>query len=234
MLYHISPEMPNPKERILLSPRVPKCRTDRENDKVPRICFSDSILGCLRAIPDSYDGVYNRIHLQETKGVPALFAVYAVNEKDIPRNCLFMPEELKNSVPDALETGEHWVAGLSLIVPLHGLIWVKNIQTDQEGRLKDSSFLFSRLTKRKKFHFTFVYDSELFIMQEMVSHYGRRILEAEEIPVEEECNFSFVYTLTFLMPRHADMREIWKTYYDIRLCYDEELFEEDFEILQNY
>lgn len=234
MLFHLSTELPDSDKPKQLIPRIPTCRERGEDDTIPRICFSNSVLGCLKAIPDSYDGVYNRIYLQKERGIPVLFALYGIEEQELPIGFLRTPNELQELVPDAIKNQEYWVTDITLNLPLYGYIWVKDIQQDKEKNLQYCTFEFSQTTKPERYHFTFIYQSEWLKMKELIKKYQGRIIEERAISVNDDCAFSEVYTLDFEVPVQTDMREIWQTYYEIRVFYDDELFEEDFSILQTY
>lgn len=234
MLFHLSSEMPSDNLMLPLFPRVPPCRANGEDGTIPRSCFSDSILGCIKAIPDRYDGVFNRVYLQGEKGIPALFSVYKIEENELPEGVLRTPEGLKELVPDAVENREYWVTDISLNAPFYGLIWVKEIEIDEKGNIKTCTFQFSKTTKSEYFRFTFIYESEWLLIKELVEKHKGSIIEEREIGVVEDCYFSHIYVLEFSVPEGADMREIWQTYFDIRTVYDEELCEEDFLVLKTY
>ena len=82
-LYHLSK-----KPVALMTPRVPK--SDFEDQTTPRICFSDSIQGCLIGINENQD-----INGQR-------FKVYAIETDDYYRPLL-------SEVPDRDITGEVWI-----------------------------------------------------------------------------------------------------------------------------
>ena len=48
-LYHVSFDLRNPLEKVFI-PRIPKEPMNREDETIPRICFSDSITGCINGI----------------------------------------------------------------------------------------------------------------------------------------------------------------------------------------
>lgn len=110
-LYHISQlsEFPNETKRFI--PRIPEYRASGENERIPRICVSDSLDGCFKAHPDA---VHNINYAMDTEvlleeGITGiLYRVYhfLVDEEEV-----LFPNQLhsKGYVPDALDTNEHWI-----------------------------------------------------------------------------------------------------------------------------
>lgn len=100
-LYHISTDIHH---NGVFTPRIPKDRFDFENDTIPRICVSDSIEGCLSALPRIFeveDG--NRMYLQVVE--------IDVDVLKIPREAILTPMQLyrRGYLDDALITNEHWI-----------------------------------------------------------------------------------------------------------------------------
>ncbi len=62
-LYFLSPD----KNLTILFPRIPKSREKCENDNIKRICFSNSIEGCLLAITQHY--LKNKLYIYKVKHV---------------------------------------------------------------------------------------------------------------------------------------------------------------------
>lgn len=100
-LFHVSPD--DLGEKVLFHPRIPSNRFEggelyhpymgetikEENDTIKRICVSNSIRGCFRAVP-----------IENTKTCYVYIPLTPlVVSRDLPL-CL---------VPDAKETGEHWI-----------------------------------------------------------------------------------------------------------------------------
>lgn len=48
-LYHVSYDLSEPLHKEFI-PRIPNNTVNEEDESIPRICFSDSIQGCIRAI----------------------------------------------------------------------------------------------------------------------------------------------------------------------------------------
>lgn len=106
MLYHVS------EQRIRqFTPRIPKNRIDGEDASIKRICFSDSLEGCIGSMPRGTLIAQNLVYLEQEYEVPALLYVYQLDETTIPKENLLSPRKLsvKNLVPDAIPNGEHWV-----------------------------------------------------------------------------------------------------------------------------
>jgi hypothetical protein len=82
-----------------LEPQVPKRLSNGENATIRRICFSESIEGCIRSLqPSSYSNKFDYHYVYKTVG--------NIEPHDILSN-----EELvrQGLVPDAKFTGELWV-----------------------------------------------------------------------------------------------------------------------------
>lgn len=96
------------------TPRIPFQRAYGEDNKIQRVCVSNSIENCLNAAPMTdvifEPGGYletNDLSLyisEDNSGVP--FVVY---ELQADASCVMNPTELSSLVPDALETQEHWI-----------------------------------------------------------------------------------------------------------------------------
>lgn len=105
VLYHIGIN-PNPGGTFI--PRVPFSRGQWENGEIRRICFSDSVNGCLTAMPEG--GCKLRETVKETDGHFYLYVLdtdkYGIDKQDI-----LTPAQLyeNNYVWDAEETDEYWV-----------------------------------------------------------------------------------------------------------------------------
>lgn len=86
-------------KRNMLVPTIPDSAGTGENKTIKRICLTDSIEHCMKAI-----AVGNRDI--------AIGAKFIVREVDIPKNAkaLVNPKQLHNNqfVPDALENNEYW------------------------------------------------------------------------------------------------------------------------------
>lgn len=104
-------------------PRIPKNRMQGEDDSTPRICVSDNLLGCLRAMSnpayEMYEYAESEYHCpyQEMSYLDVLLEknqsgqMYRIYHFDMEKSEVVTPEELhKNGwVPDALKTNEHWI-----------------------------------------------------------------------------------------------------------------------------
>ena len=91
------------------APTIPHRLMKNENAVIPRICLSDSILGCINAIGP---GVFlNTIEL-DVVVVKIYYLAILVHEFDVDINDknLLTPSELvqKKLVPDALQNNEYW------------------------------------------------------------------------------------------------------------------------------
>jgi hypothetical protein len=106
MLYHVSLEKI---KRNILIPRIPKQRIEGEDGKIKRICFCDSIEGCLSAMPAGIQIAKNLAFLYRYTKIAPLLYVYTVDESHILPGNLIFPEKVVEHVVDASLTGEHWV-----------------------------------------------------------------------------------------------------------------------------
>lgn len=107
-LYHISGDINNLREKKFI-PRIPECKMDLENGTIKRICFSDSILGCLRALPEDGNGVGSKANQRLKRGVPIVYDVYIIDSEEIKN--IYTPKYLyeKGYVNDSLITNEYWI-----------------------------------------------------------------------------------------------------------------------------
>lgn len=106
MLYHVSVSKIKGNE---FTPRIPKQRIEGEDKTVNRICFCDSIQGCLSAMPTGIQVVKNLLYLSRIGEVTPLLYVYELDETKLPVSNIKYPGQLKSYVTDASLTGEHWI-----------------------------------------------------------------------------------------------------------------------------
>lgn len=100
-LYHVSY---NKVDRFI--PRIPKERAVGENDKIPRICFSDSIERCITAKPSGPIA----LEIAERECIPVCLYVYSIDTVDYDRCDMLDPVEVfELGVPDANITHEWWL-----------------------------------------------------------------------------------------------------------------------------
>lgn len=91
-------------------PRVPESRMEGEDGKIPRICLSKTIEGCINAAPWGYSQISYR-HPHE------VFRLYSFDETKIPVNNILDTRAIYNCgyVDDAIFTKEIWVLKQNLI-----------------------------------------------------------------------------------------------------------------------
>lgn len=207
MLFHISSDILDA-ETKLFTPRVPENRCDDEDDTIPRICFSDSVLDCIKAIPDSYDGVYNRVRLQKERGIPALFSVYSIDEKKLSKDNILTPEQLQHLIPDALQNSEYWIINTDLKLPLYGYIWIKDIKLDKKGNIIDCQFEYSKSPYPRCFSLFFIYEFESEEVRERIKSKSLTIKAEKAVQVPKGCAFSHVYALRFSVSEGMDIGNI--------------------------
>lgn len=85
------------------TPRVPDSAGTTEDKVTERICFADSIEGCLTAMSSDFRHDY--------LGKGSILTIWSVDTEDLPEGVLVTSSELtySNKVPDALDNGEYWV-----------------------------------------------------------------------------------------------------------------------------
>lgn len=87
------------------SPRVPANRADGEDDMTPRICFAESIVGCINAKPSGIGPVLSGLLYK----IPVTLYVYSIQTEDYADGVLMPPicvQELLHC-PDAVVNCEY-------------------------------------------------------------------------------------------------------------------------------
>ena len=159
-LYHVSY---NRVGRFI--PRVPRERADHEDDKIPRICFSDSIERCISAKPSGP----TTLEIAKREGIPVALYVYSIDTEDYDRFELLDPVDVcKHGVPDAHITHEWWLLREPYIVsesivevdsfdvvvhPIHGYPMIVDLQYSpvDQGRLILGDLLTAKARRNKDF-----------------------------------------------------------------------------------
>lgn len=122
MFYHVSLDTSCIVEEF--TPRIPneQSRIEGEDRQIPRICVAKSIEDCLTGFPE---GGY-----QLEGNCPLLVRIYEFDAHNIPKeNVVRAPELfLKNLVPDAWVTGEHWILNQSIRPSRSYLIQIKEVE----------------------------------------------------------------------------------------------------------
>lgn len=228
-LYHVSTEIEtNP---IQFVPRVPESRMIGENTTIPRICFSTEIIKCLKSIPDSYDGLYNKYHLQQTMGIPALFTVFTTDFNDVEAHHILYPEELMNKgfVPDAIKQQEHWITKELHLSP-SSLIWVEHlVQENDDTQFHEIRLQHAIESCDREFNFTFTGQDEVEEFKNLLLVCG--LSHEEEV---KKGTFSFaerIFEIKVRVPAGVDVSQLWIQYYVVRFQYEEELLLNDFQLL---
>lgn len=106
-LYHLSLSS----EIIDFYPRVPKIRRFGEDGLINRISASDTIDGCLSAVPWGGTNLEEAFLFAKSKDKGLSVRVYEFDIDDIGFEFIVPPEYLfqEDLVGDAYETGEHWI-----------------------------------------------------------------------------------------------------------------------------
>ena len=103
-LYHISADIKRTDNPV--TPRIPDLgekETCAEDLTIPRICFSETVNGCISALPPQ-----NRSQIASVK---SKFVLYEINTEDYPSSFFISNEEIvkRRLVYDANLTKEWWV-----------------------------------------------------------------------------------------------------------------------------
>lgn len=96
-LYHVSFDLREPLHKKFV-PRIPANTINEENEKIPRICFSNSIQGCIRAIAGYPKTDYSYVDIVVWEHE------FYDNNNLYDWNYLYV----NNFVPDAAVTHEYW------------------------------------------------------------------------------------------------------------------------------
>lgn len=94
-LIHVSFDLVNG-----FAPRISAQVCPGEDETIPRICVSPSIIKALQSIPQAGEVMY---YIEEI-GVPIIIHAYYMKS-----DAVLMPEQIADKVPDALATGETWI-----------------------------------------------------------------------------------------------------------------------------
>ena len=134
--YHISLDLEN--DIKAFKPTIPneEIRLCNEDSTTPRICVSNSIEGCLSAVPwggIDFENQFDTDHI--------VFKVYEFEPKDILNGNLIKPDYLykEDLVRDAKFTGEHWIVNQEL-KPIKSYLAIVNINDYEETSEDDISF----------------------------------------------------------------------------------------------
>ena len=106
-LYHIS--QIDLGSKILMQPKVPKFKTQREDNTIPRICCCTSIPGCIHAI----NNIPELIDMSKT------LDLYAY-EANVDAKYIIQPSD--KLLPDVWITGEMWVTTPQVFYKCHHYI----------------------------------------------------------------------------------------------------------------
>lgn len=106
-LYHIS--QIDLGSKILMQPKVPKFKTQREDNTVPRICCCTSIPGCIHAINN----------IPELIDISKTLDLYAY-EANVDAKYIIQPSD--KLLPDVWITGEMWVTTPQVFYKCHHYI----------------------------------------------------------------------------------------------------------------
>lgn len=114
-LYHIA--LGWQKETKEFIPRIPKLIAVNENKEIKRICLSDSIEGCLSAIPYKPQNSMSKKKITIYKG-------------DFDKYIGYKELYFSGKVPDAYLTHEHWILDPVQMTGKH--VYLKNFESNYE------------------------------------------------------------------------------------------------------
>lgn len=102
-LYHVSLDLLH--DGVFI-PRIPKNRIPNEDSTYKRVCFSDSLEGCLAALP--MGTTLEEEIIEDQNGV---VRVFEIDTEDFGSTLILTPNQLqfKKLVPDAVVNGEYWI-----------------------------------------------------------------------------------------------------------------------------
>lgn len=108
-LYHLSFDIEQPLTRTFI-PRVPAITLDNEDASIPRICCSESVLGCINALPNFDDNLCKTWDDYECSSKAVLFS-FDTDNLVSPENSLLTSQDLYSLglVDDALINQECWI-----------------------------------------------------------------------------------------------------------------------------
>ena len=127
-LYHLS--FSKVKNNLFV-PRVPEIRLEGEDCNVLRICFSETIEGCISAMPNGVGSIKGLVILNEEDISCCGVYLYELDLSKIKKDNIITPKELmeKGLVPDALQTGEYWIINQKVKCKNPKLIKISDITT---------------------------------------------------------------------------------------------------------
>jgi len=110
MLYHVSYQTI---ENSNFYPRIPKARAKNENSNIKRICFSNSIEGCLTAMPGSGKPLKNMLECSKILPIEPIVHIYSIAEDDsrIADGNIVYSQMVNDYVKDAVANHEIWIIG---------------------------------------------------------------------------------------------------------------------------
>jgi len=167
-LYHISTSLMH---TGIFTPQVPSGieEGDSEDWITPRICFSDSIEGCLTGIPDGGIGLPAYIRSKSGKAYFKLFTL----DTDAYKGIILSPEVIANKVPDALQTREYWIMdGLKL----EGvLIRLEEFSMAKSGSVENVKYISEQLGDGQAISFNFIDKVQMTKFVDSLSSYPVKI-----------------------------------------------------------
>lgn len=159
-MYHVSLDIFNNIEKF--SPKIPDKIAKNENNTIPRVCISDSIVNCLNGLL-YYENYFRKISMDsETnyflleEGCERILKVY---EFEIDEKELVFPNYIfkNNLVSDALENNEYW--SLKELEPIHSYcIKINGFPETKEGTLCKDNYRYEIL---KSIDYSLINDKDI-------------------------------------------------------------------------
>lgn len=131
MLYHISFDTENIIHKF--EPRIPEEILESENNKIGRICVSDSIENCLSAIPGR-DEILDEFEIKQVSENLPEFIIYEFDENQISNKNLLNSNIIKKYVLDSEITNEIWIVNQNAYPLKISLAKLKNYESDYIDR----------------------------------------------------------------------------------------------------
>lgn len=133
-LYHISLNFMEANDKPFKA-RIPYSTAEYENETIKRICFSDSIEGCLNLVNWTENLLIEKLILNNGKSCPIRIYEFNFNIND---ENLLRPKEVSKYVPDAEFFNEYWYIGEKEIYPAKSYcIEIQNTFIAEEIELRD-------------------------------------------------------------------------------------------------
>jgi len=127
ILYHVSTNL---KHDGAFAPRIPASAFygDGEDKTIPRICFSESIEGCLSSMPEGGAGLYSYIYKFNN-----VFKLFILDTEKYQNLEILGPDQISDKVCDAKLYKEYWVLNP---IKIEDFVFIKieNFEYDHDSK----------------------------------------------------------------------------------------------------